>query len=41
MGYEGLKASFYFSFWEGPYGLVKYIAPVVEINSRYSADLML
>jgi hypothetical protein len=39
--HEGLKASFYFSLWERPYGFVKYIAPIVEINSGYSADLML
>jgi len=41
MGYEGLKASFYFSLWECPYSFVKYITPVVEINSGYSADLVL
>ena len=41
MGYEGLKASFYFSLWKGPDSLVKYSTPAVEINSRYAADLML
>jgi hypothetical protein len=40
MGYEGLKASFYFSLWECPYSFVKYIAPAVEINSGYSADIV-
>ena len=41
MGYEGLKAAFYFSLWKGPYSLVKNIAPAVEINSWYPADLVL
>jgi hypothetical protein len=41
MGYEGLKVSFYFIFRKSPYGLVKNIAPAIEINSGYSADIVL
>jgi hypothetical protein len=41
MGYESLKATFYFAFWKRPYGLVKDIAPAIEIDSRHTTDIVL
>ena len=41
MGYKGLKASFYFALWKSAYGLVKDIAPVIKINGRHTADVVL
>ena len=41
MGYERLKATFYFTFWKCTYGLVNNIAPAIEIDSRHTADIVL
>jgi hypothetical protein len=41
MGYKGLEASFYCVLWERAYGFVNNISPVVEIDSGYSADVVL
>ena len=41
MGYEGLKATFYFILWKSTDGIVNDSAAVIEVNSRYTADIVL
>ena len=41
MGYEGLKATFYFILWKSTDGIVNDSAAVIEVNSRNTAYVVL